>query len=188
MNYIDGPLLPLTSEWPSIKRDASRPGSRSTPAILWRSRYVQPHRGRLRHLSVLQMRRGRVRHAPRKRISIKSATVAGLAASALLGLTGIALNPASAKAVVYCPYVRYPAACVARAGVVLGARPVARAAVRHNADGKSRWSSTVKAGTPRLVRRYMWLSPSPATAPAVPSPKQKDDFGLPDAACGAVRS
>jgi hypothetical protein len=63
MNYIDGPLLPLTSEWPSIKRDASRPGSRSTPAILWRSRYVQPHRGRLRHLSVLQMRRGRVRHA-----------------------------------------------------------------------------------------------------------------------------
>jgi len=72
---------------------------------------------------------------PRKRLSIKSATVAGIAASALLGLAGLTLNSAPAKAVVYCTYVGYPAHCVARAGVVLGARPVARAAVRHNAGG-----------------------------------------------------
>ena len=72
---------------------------------------------------------------PRKRISIKSATVAGVAASALLGLTGLALHSAPAKAVVYCPYVSYPAGCVARAGVVLRPWPVARAAVRHNAGG-----------------------------------------------------
>ena len=71
----------------------------------------------------------------RKRLSIKSVTVAGIAASALLGLAGVTLNPAPAKAVVYCTYVGYPAHCVARAGVVLGARPVARAAVRHNAGG-----------------------------------------------------
>jgi hypothetical protein len=72
---------------------------------------------------------------PRNRIAIKSATVAGIAASVLLGLAGLTLNPAPAKAVVYCQYVGYPAHCVARAGVVLGARPVARAAVRHNAGG-----------------------------------------------------
>ena len=41
---------------------------------------------------------------PRKRLSIKSATVAGIAASALLGLAGLTLNPAPAKAVVYCQY------------------------------------------------------------------------------------
>ena len=68
---------------------------------------------------------------PRKRLSIKSATVAGIAASALLGLAGLTLNPAPAKAVVYCQYVEYPAG----AGVVLRPRPVARAAVRHNAGG-----------------------------------------------------
>jgi 4-hydroxybenzoate polyprenyltransferase len=38
---------------------------------------------------------------PSKRLSIKSATVAGIAASALLGLAGLTLNPAPAKAVVY---------------------------------------------------------------------------------------
>ena len=72
---------------------------------------------------------------PRKRLSIKSATVAGIAASALLGLTGLTLSPAPANAVMYCQYVSYPAGCVARAGVVLRPRPVARAAVRHNAGG-----------------------------------------------------
>jgi hypothetical protein len=36
---------------------------------------------------------------------------------------------------VYCQYVEYPVGCVARAGVVLRPRPVARAAVRHNAGG-----------------------------------------------------
>ena len=68
----------------------------------------------------------------KKRLSIKSATVAGIAASALLGLAGLTLNPAPAKAVVYCQYVEYPTGCVARAGVVLRPRPVARAAVRQN--------------------------------------------------------
>jgi len=72
---------------------------------------------------------------PTKRLSIKSATVAGIAASALLGLAGLALSPAPASAVVYCTYEGYPGGCVARAGVVLRPRPVARAAVRHNAGG-----------------------------------------------------
>ena len=72
---------------------------------------------------------------PRKRLSIKSATVAGIAASVLLGLAGLTLNPEPAKAVVYCEYVGYPAHCVARAGVVLRPRPVARAAVHHHAGG-----------------------------------------------------
>jgi len=71
----------------------------------------------------------------RARLSIKSATVTGIAASALLGLAGLTLDPAPANAVVYCQYVSYPAGCVARPGVVLRARPVARAAVRHNAGG-----------------------------------------------------
>ena len=71
---------------------------------------------------------------PRKRLSIKSATV-GIAASVLLGLAGLTLSPAPAKAVVYCTYEGYPGGCVARAGVVLRPRPVARAAVRHNAGG-----------------------------------------------------
>ena len=74
---------------------------------------------------------------PEKRLSIKSATVAGIAASALLGLAGVSLNPAPAQAVVYCQYVEYPVGCVARAGVVLRPRPVARAEVRHNAGGNA---------------------------------------------------
>jgi hypothetical protein len=72
---------------------------------------------------------------PSKRLSIKSATVAGIAASVLLGLAGLALSPAPAKAVIYCQYTGYPSGCVARAGVVLRPRPVARAAVHHNAGG-----------------------------------------------------
>jgi len=70
-----------------------------------------------------------------KFVSIKSATVAGIAASVLLGLAAATLSPAPAVAVVYCTYVGYPHGCVARAGVVLRPRPVARAAVRHNAGG-----------------------------------------------------
>ncbi len=70
-----------------------------------------------------------------KRLSIKSITVTGIAASVLLGLAGLALSPAPASAVIYCTYVGYPHGCVARAGVVLRPRPVARAAVRHNAGG-----------------------------------------------------
>jgi hypothetical protein len=72
---------------------------------------------------------------PKKRLSIASATLTGIAASALLGLVTVALTPAPAHAVIYCTYVGYPAGCVARAGVVLAPRPVARAAVRHNAGG-----------------------------------------------------
>jgi hypothetical protein len=70
-----------------------------------------------------------------KRFSIRSMTVAGIATSILLGLAGGALSPAPAHAVIYCTYVGYPAGCIARAGVVLRPRPVARAAVRHNAGG-----------------------------------------------------
>ena len=73
----------------------------------------------------------------RKCLSIKSTTIAGIAASVLLGLAGLTLNLAPAKAVVYCQYVEYPVGCVARAGVVLRPRPVARAAVRHNAGGNA---------------------------------------------------
>jgi hypothetical protein len=70
-----------------------------------------------------------------KVLPTKSMTVVGIAASLMLGLAGVALSPAPAKAVVYCTYVGYPAHCVARAGVALRPRPVARAAVRHNAGG-----------------------------------------------------
>ena len=54
-----------------------------------------------------------------------------------VGLAGLTLNPTPAKAVVYCQYVEYPVGCVARAGVVLRPRPVARAAVRHNVGGNA---------------------------------------------------
>ena len=70
-----------------------------------------------------------------RRLSMKYVTLAGIATSLLLGFVGVALTPAPAHAVIYCTYVGYPAGCVARAGVVLSPRPVARAAVRHNAGG-----------------------------------------------------
>jgi hypothetical protein len=88
------------------------------------------------HLLRWQKRETRTMH-PKKHFSIKSATVGGIAASALLGLAGLTLSPGPANAVVYCQYTAYPAGCVARPGVVLGARPVARAAVRHNAGGNA---------------------------------------------------
>lgn len=68
---------------------------------------------------------------------VKSATVAGLAVSALLGFAGVTFSSKPAGAVVYCTYVGYPANCVARAGVVLRPRPVARAAVRQNVGGNA---------------------------------------------------
>ena len=68
-------------------------------------------------------------------LSIKAATFAGIAASLMLGFATVAFTPVPANAVVYCTYVGYPSGCVARAGVVLRPRPVARAAVRHNAGG-----------------------------------------------------
>ena len=69
--------------------------------------------------------------------STRCATIAGIAASALLVLAGVTLNPSPAHAIVYCEYVGYPGGCVARAGVVLRPRPVARAAVRHNVGGNA---------------------------------------------------
>ena len=63
----------------------------------------------------------------RKSLSAKSVTLTGIAASILLGLAGATLTPAPAGAVIYCTYIGYPASCVARPGVVLRPRPVARA-------------------------------------------------------------
>lgn len=64
-----------------------------------------------------------------------SFTSAGLALSALLGIAGATVSSKQAGAVVYCTYVGYPQGCVARAGVVLRPRPVARAAVRTGTVG-----------------------------------------------------
>jgi hypothetical protein len=72
-----------------------------------------------------------------KSLWTKSVTVAGIVASLMLGFAGVTLSPAPARAVVYCQYVEYPSGCTARAGVVLRPRPVARAAVRHNAGGNA---------------------------------------------------
>lgn len=54
----------------------------------------------------------------------------GLAVSTALGLLGITVTSHPASAVIYCQYVGYPVGCIARAGVVLRPRPVARAAAR----------------------------------------------------------
>ena len=59
-----------------------------------------------------------------------SLTFAGLVLSTALGFLGVTVTSESARAVVYCQYVDYPVGCVARAGVVLRPRPVARAAAR----------------------------------------------------------
>jgi hypothetical protein len=52
-----------------------------------------------------------------------------IALSALLITGFIAASTEKASAIVYCQYVEYPVGCVARAGVVLRVRPVARAVV-----------------------------------------------------------
>jgi hypothetical protein len=62
--------------------------------------------------------------------SITSMTLAGLVMSASLAVVGTTVSGGPAAAVVYCQYVDYPPSCVARAGVVLRPRPVARAAAR----------------------------------------------------------
>ena len=64
-----------------------------------------------------------------------SFTFVGLALSVLLGLAAVTVSTKPASAVVYCTYVGYPQGCVARAGVVLHPRPVARAAVRTGTVG-----------------------------------------------------
>ena len=56
-------------------------------------------------------------------------SIALAAALLIIGFIAARSKDASA-AVVYCQYVDYPAGCVARAGVVLRPRPVARATVR----------------------------------------------------------
>jgi hypothetical protein len=78
-----------------------------------------------------------------KRRSIKSVTVAGIAASALLGFASVALSPTPAGAVIYCQYIGYPPSCIARAGVVLRPRPVARAAVRAGTASGTNWNGGV---------------------------------------------
>ena len=57
-------------------------------------------------------------------------TKIAIASFALLTAGAFSAATDTANAVVYCQYVSYPAGCVARPGVVLRARPVARAAVR----------------------------------------------------------
>jgi hypothetical protein len=52
-----------------------------------------------------------------------------IALSTLLTALCIPVNTQEAKAVVYCQYINYPIGCIARPGVVLRPRPVARAAV-----------------------------------------------------------
>ena len=48
--------------------------------------------------------------------------------AALLMVGFVAAGTEEANAVVYCSYVGYPSGCIVRPGVVLRARPVARAA------------------------------------------------------------
>jgi hypothetical protein len=50
-----------------------------------------------------------------------------LTVSTLLAVGLMTASPESASAVVYCQYISYPVGCVARPGVVLRPRPVARA-------------------------------------------------------------
>lgn len=78
-----------------------------------------------------------------KRHSTKSLAGMGFMASLLLGLAGTAVGPAPAHAVVYCQYIDYPPSCVARAGVVLRPRPVARAAVRAGTASRTNWNGGV---------------------------------------------
>lgn len=62
--------------------------------------------------------------------SIPSLTLAGAALSSALAIAGVTVSSKPAGAVVYCQYINYPPSCVARPGVVLRLRPVARAAAR----------------------------------------------------------
>jgi hypothetical protein len=49
--------------------------------------------------------------------------------TAMLAAGFLTASAERADAIIYCQYVDYPAGCTARAGVVLRARPVARAVV-----------------------------------------------------------
>ena len=67
-----------------------------------------------------------------------------IALSALLITGFVVANTEEARAVVYCQYISYPAGCVVRPGVVLVARPVARAVT----PGVGAPGVGVRAGTP----------------------------------------
>ena len=69
-----------------------------------------------------------------------------IALSALLTTGFLTFGSQEASAVVYCQYVSYPVGCVARPGVVLRPRPVARAAVATPGVGAP--GVGVRAGTP----------------------------------------
>jgi len=68
-----------------------------------------------------------------------------IALSALLITGFVAASTEPANAVVYCQYVEYPVGCVARPGVVLRARPVARAVVTPGVGARG---VGVRPGTP----------------------------------------
>ena len=74
-------------------------------------------------------------------------TLSAALMSAVGGIT--LLTPRPAQAVVYCSYIDYPANCVARPGVRLVARPVARTAVRHGTVHRG----NVNGGVNRVGRR-----------------------------------
>ena len=58
------------------------------------------------------------------------AKITTVALASLLVSGSLAIGTHEARAVVYCQYIDYPVSCVARPGVVLRPRPVARAAAR----------------------------------------------------------
>ena len=70
-----------------------------------------------------------------------------IALSAALLATGfVTASTEKASAVIYCTYVGYPAGCIARAGVVLRPRPVARAAVATPGTPMNRGGPVNRAG------------------------------------------
>jgi hypothetical protein len=68
-----------------------------------------------------------------------------IALAALLTTGFVGASTQEASAVVYCTYVGYPSGCVARPGVVLRTRPVARAVAT---PGVGAPGVGVRAGTP----------------------------------------
>jgi hypothetical protein len=54
----------------------------------------------------------------------------GLAFSLSIAIAAVCVGSGPAAAVVYCQYINYPPSCIARPGVVLRPRPIAREVVR----------------------------------------------------------
>jgi hypothetical protein len=67
----------------------------------------------------------RIRENEREEMEAQMKILIALAALLIIGF--VAASTEKAGAVVYCEYIDYPAHCVARPGVVLRPRPVARA-------------------------------------------------------------